>query len=226
MQPVALCRFSWLKSFWKLTEIGKKSIIERTWLFLCNQFHCAENRQSPSRFFREVGLAYEYLCRERAVHDVITSTLLAAETVITNAACAAAAFVYIRRRHLRPLFSSAKQNIWSVTSILHHCQSCNTWPRLMNINVQSRFSAQLNISFTNNFLFTNIGANVVNCPAIWCDKCILANVSLHKPNIFPLTQLGGFIYISLRYLTRPHICLGNQGRVPERLMISVIGQTP
>jgi len=25
-------------------------------------------------FFREVGGAYEYLCRARAVHDVITST--------------------------------------------------------------------------------------------------------------------------------------------------------
>ena len=29
----------------------QKSIIERTQLFLSNRFHCAENRQSPSRFF-------------------------------------------------------------------------------------------------------------------------------------------------------------------------------
>ena len=28
-----------------------------------------------------------------------------------------------------------------MTSTLHHCQSCNTWPRLMNINFQSWFSA-------------------------------------------------------------------------------------
>jgi len=27
--------------------------IEQTWLFHCNRFHCAENRQSPSRFFRK-----------------------------------------------------------------------------------------------------------------------------------------------------------------------------
>jgi len=55
---------------------------------------------------------------------------------------------YIRHRHLRPLFSSAKQNIRSLTSVLHHCQSRNTWPRLMNINFQSRFSAQWNTPFT------------------------------------------------------------------------------
>jgi len=30
-------------------EIG----MEQTRLFLCNRIHCAENRQSPSRFFRE-----------------------------------------------------------------------------------------------------------------------------------------------------------------------------
>jgi len=67
--------------------------------------------------------------------------ILAVETVITNAACAAAAFMY----RYRPLFSSAKQNIRYVTSILRHCQSRNTWPRPMNINFQSRFSAQWNI---------------------------------------------------------------------------------
>jgi len=40
-------------------------------------------------FFREVGGAHEYLCRARAVEY-----MLAAETVITNAACAAATFIY------------------------------------------------------------------------------------------------------------------------------------
>ena len=39
-------------------------------------------------FFREVGGAHEYLCRARAVEY-----MLAAETVITNAACAAATFI-------------------------------------------------------------------------------------------------------------------------------------
>jgi len=77
------------------------------------------------------------------VHDVITSTWsLSDETVITNAACAAAAFVYSSSSSTSS-FLSAKQNI-PVPSILHHCQSRNTWPRLMNINFQSRFSAQWN----------------------------------------------------------------------------------
>ena len=30
--------------------------------------------RAQADFFREVGGAYEYLCRARAVHDVITST--------------------------------------------------------------------------------------------------------------------------------------------------------
>jgi len=50
-----------------MAEIG----MEQTPLFQCNRFHCAENWQNPSRFFfREVGGAYEYLCRQRAVHEV------------------------------------------------------------------------------------------------------------------------------------------------------------
>jgi len=36
----------------------QKSITEQTWLFQCNRFHCAENRQSPSQFFQEVGGTY------------------------------------------------------------------------------------------------------------------------------------------------------------------------
>jgi len=56
-------------------EIVIEICMEQTRLFLCNRFHCAENRQSgQNRFFREVGGAYEYLCRARAVHDVISST--------------------------------------------------------------------------------------------------------------------------------------------------------
>jgi len=38
----------------------QKSIIERTRLFQCNRFHCAENRQSPSRVFREVTSTNQY----------------------------------------------------------------------------------------------------------------------------------------------------------------------
>jgi len=49
---------------------------------------------------------------------------------------------YIRRRHLRPIFSSARQNVRSLTTVVRHCQSRNTWPRLMIITFQSRFSAQ------------------------------------------------------------------------------------
>jgi len=53
-------------------EIVIEICMEQTRLFQCNRFHFAENRQSgPSRFFREVGGAYEYLCRARAGHDVI-----------------------------------------------------------------------------------------------------------------------------------------------------------
>jgi len=39
----------------------------------CNASTAArcKNRQSPNRFFGEVGGAYEYLCRARAVQDVI-----------------------------------------------------------------------------------------------------------------------------------------------------------
>jgi len=55
---------------------------------------------------------------------------------------------YTRHRHLRPIFSSSKQKVLSVTSILRHCQSRNTWPRLMNFNFQSRFSTQANIPFS------------------------------------------------------------------------------
>jgi len=51
---------------------------------------------------------------------------------------------YIRHRHRRPLFSSAKQNVRSVASILSHCHSPNTRTRLMNVYFQSRFSAQWN----------------------------------------------------------------------------------
>jgi len=61
-------------------------------------FHWAESRQSPSRFFfrKWVVLMNIYWRNNQYI--------LAAETVITNAACAAAAFIYIRHRHLRPLF--------------------------------------------------------------------------------------------------------------------------
>jgi len=58
-------------------------------------FHCAENRQSgPSRFFREVGGADEYLCRARCAWRN-NQYILAAETDIANEACAAAAFIYL-----------------------------------------------------------------------------------------------------------------------------------
>jgi len=40
--------------------------------------------------------------------------MLGAETVLINAAYVQRLHSYIRRRHLRPLFSSAKQNIRSV----------------------------------------------------------------------------------------------------------------
>jgi len=64
---------------------------------------------------------------------------------------------YIRHRHLRPLFSYAKQNIRSGTSILHHCQSRNTWPRLLNMNFNHHFlhsgstSADFNHDFNHDF---------------------------------------------------------------------------
>jgi len=52
------------------------------------------DRAAPGDFFREVDGAYEYLCRvNKYLCDVITS-ILAAETVITNAAYAAATFIY------------------------------------------------------------------------------------------------------------------------------------
>ena len=98
---VLLCKKSWLKlwlksawnkhSYFNLTsstmpifviEIltnfdwnSQKLIIERSWLFQCNRFHYAENRQSQSLFFWELSGAHEYLCRAHSVHDVITRTL-------------------------------------------------------------------------------------------------------------------------------------------------------
>jgi len=103
-------------------------------------FHCVQNRQSSSRFFWELSGYSLWIFMSRAYCAWRNNQyILAAETVIINAACASAAFD-IRHRHPHPLFSSAKQSVRSVTSILRHCQSRNTWPRLMNINFQSRFS--------------------------------------------------------------------------------------
>ena len=78
--------------------------------------------RAQSDFFPEVGGADEYLCRARAVHDVKISTysLLRRSKETQHVQQLRS---YIRHRHLRPLCSSAKQNIRSVTSILHHCQS-------------------------------------------------------------------------------------------------------
>ena len=58
-----------------LTEIGQKSAIEQTRFFYVTSSTVQKiDRAAQSRFFREVDGAYEYLCRARAVHDVITST--------------------------------------------------------------------------------------------------------------------------------------------------------
>ena len=127
------------EKFWLKSE--KKSIIERTRLFLCNRFLCAENRQSgPSRFFSGSGWNL-WIFMSRACCAWRTSSLLRRWQQTQHVQ---QLHLYIRHRHLRPLFSSAKQNIRSVTSVLQYCQSRNTWPRLMNINFQSRFSAQWN----------------------------------------------------------------------------------
>jgi len=39
-----------------MIEVG----MEHTRLFQCNRFHCAENRQSPIRFFREATSTNQY----------------------------------------------------------------------------------------------------------------------------------------------------------------------
>jgi len=82
-------------SFWKiLTEICKKLIIERTRLFLCNRFHCAENWLSPSRFFSGSGWSlWIFMLQDCCAWR--NNRYILAETVITNAACAAAAFIFV-----------------------------------------------------------------------------------------------------------------------------------
>jgi len=140
------------RSFWKiLTEISKKinHRMNTAILYLTGSTVQKIGRAAQVDFFQEVGGAYEYLCRARAVNDEITSicSLLRRSWQMQHVQ---QRHSYIRHHYLRPLVSSAKQNILSLTSILHHCQSRNTWPRLMNINFQSRFSAQWNTPFTLN----------------------------------------------------------------------------
>jgi len=85
-------------------EIGT----EQTRLFQCNRFHCAENRQSPSRHLSENGWSVWIFMSRACCAWRNNQYILAAETVITNAACAAAAFIYLS--HLCPLFSLLSKN--------------------------------------------------------------------------------------------------------------------
>jgi len=136
-------------SFWKNSDWNQK-INHRTntaIFYVTGSTVQKIGRAAQADCFREVGGAYimsRSCCAWRNNQYIV-----AAETIITTQHVQQL-HLHIRHRHLRPLFSSSKQNIRSVTWILglHHCQSRNMWPRLMNINFQSRFSAQWNTHFS------------------------------------------------------------------------------
>ena len=99
--------------------------------------------RAQADFFRGVGGAYEHLCRARVAHDVITSRPSLHPRCWDGhnkrsmcSSCIHIFVIVIYVYYFRLL--SKTFDLW------HDCQSRNTWPRLMNINFQSRFSAQWN----------------------------------------------------------------------------------
>jgi len=98
--------------------------------------------RDQAHFFREVDGAYEYLCCAHAVNDVHPRCWDGHNKRSMCSSCIHI-FVVIYVHYFRLL--SKTFDLWR--NFLHHCQSRNTWPRLMNINFRSRFSAQWNTPF-------------------------------------------------------------------------------